>query len=236
LIEHERVASLEQACQRPRPVSRDKPLTIILMRSDPMPAPYNRYVSVVDSVEELMGVTHPGGNRANYARQLEALARHSEVIWQWFVKFHTLPNPRQVEAFGKTLYGVGGHRGTQGAIKQALSLFAAQLLPSLQANENIAHSRAQFLEDLAEAAAEHFDINVCTAELNLSPEAREAYWIERYRQGDIHTRLVCWVSTRHLGESLKQSLEAIQPIYEVLKILRNDIERRRKTAGDESGP
>jgi hypothetical protein len=228
LIEHERIASLEQACQRPRPVSREKPLTIILMRSDPMPAPYNRYVRVVSSIDELLGVTFPGGNRANYARHLEALYRHSEVIWQWFAKFHTLPNPHQVEDYGKFLYGIGGNRGRKSAIKQALALFAAQILPSLQANENIAESRAQFLEDLSAAAADHYDINVCASELHLSKEAREAYWVQRYRQGDIHTRLVCWVSTQHLDEAIKQALEAIEPIYEVLKALREAIIARQR--------
>jgi Domain of unknown function (DUF3854) len=236
LIEHERIASLEQACQRPRPVSREKPLTIILMRSDPMIAPYNRYVRVVSSIEELMGVTHPMGNRANHARHLEAITRHCEVIWHWFKEYGSLPNPRQVEEHGKTLYGVGGHRGTRSAIRQALALFASQLLPSMQANQDIAQTHSHFLEVLGHAAAEHFDINVCTAELPLSQEARNAYWLERYRQGNTHTRLVCWISTRHLGISLKQIMETIQPIYQVLNSLRSDIARRRKLSGDKNGP
>ncbi|UFP97175.1 DUF3854 domain-containing protein [Gloeobacter morelensis] len=216
LVEHERVASLVQACQRPRPLMRTTPLTIVLLRSDPLPAPFNRYVRVVSSIEELVGVTLPLGNKANHARHLEALIRHGETICDFFVEHLAVPSVRQVEEHGKKLWGVGGYRGKHGAIKAALALWSAQLLPSLAANERLVGDRPQFLENLRSACREEFEIGPVAAAVPLDEEALATYWYERYLRGTASDRLLVWMCTRHLPQAMRERLEAIEAIGSVL--------------------
>ncbi len=54
LIYQERSAALLQAINRPRPARRTDRLQVILYRSDPLPAPYNRYVQVVGSLKNCL--------------------------------------------------------------------------------------------------------------------------------------------------------------------------------------
>ena len=237
LVEHERTASLIQGLQRPRPVSRTKPLTIVLMRSDPLPAPLNRYVEVVSSIEELVGLSLNMTNKANAARHLEALIRHGETICDWFCKHRTVPGTRQIEEHGKQLWGIGGHRGAKSAMAQAMALWAAKLLPSLVANDSLGTRQPQVLEALAAAAAEHYELASAYPGLPLNEAEREAYWLERYRQGNAQTRLIVWLCTRHLSDDLKQAMEEFRPLAAVISELRASILRRQQTTNpDQRGP
>ncbi len=210
LIFQERSAALIQAINRPRPARRADKLQVMLYRSDPLPAPYNRYVQVVGSVEELFGVALPLKNKANAARLLEAWYRHGEMILAFFVKYKRVPSAREVQKLA------GGSRGKAGSITRALAWFSAHVLPHLP-NETSSQNLLQ--QALAKAAQDFYSMDLAPRQEMLDEDALEDYWIERYRQGNAAQRVVTWLCTRRLAVELQQKLEAIQPFIEVVRAL-----------------
>jgi Domain of unknown function (DUF3854) len=210
LIFQERTAALLQAINRPRPARRTDKLQVILYRSDPLPAPYNRYVSVLGSVEELFGVALPLKNKANAARLLEAWHRHGEMILAFFIKYKRLPSAREIQKLA------GGSRGKAGSITRALAWFSSEVLPNLP-NETSSQNLLQ--QALAKAVQDFYSMDLAPRQEMLEEDALEDYWIERYRQGNASQRVVTWLCTRRLGVELQQKLEAIQPFVEVVRAL-----------------
>jgi Domain of unknown function (DUF3854) len=210
LIFQERSAALIQAINRPRPARRADKLRVILYRSDPLPAPYNRYVQVLGSVEELFGVALPLKNKANAARLLEAWYRHGEMILAYFIKYKTLPSAREIQKLA------GGSRGKAGSITRALAWFSAQVLPHLP-NETPSQNLLQ--QALAKAVQDFYSMDLVPRQEMLDEDALEDYWIERYRQGTAAQRVVTWLCTRRLAVELQQKLEAIQSFIEVVRAL-----------------
>jgi Domain of unknown function (DUF3854) len=210
LIYQERSAALIQAINRPRPARRTDKLQVILYRSDPLPAPYNRYVQVVGSVEELFGVALPLKNKANAARLLEAWYRHGEMILAFFIKYKRVPSAREVQKLA------GGSRGKAGSITRALAWFSAEILPNLP-NETSSQNLLQ--QALAKAVQDFYSMDLAPRQEMLEEDALEDYWVERYRQGNAAQRVVTWLCTRRLAVELQQKLEAIQPFIEVVRAL-----------------
>jgi len=210
LIYQERSAALIQAINRPRPARRADKLRVILYRSDPLPAPYNRYVQVLGSVEELFGVALPLKNKANAARLLEAWYRHGEMILAFFIKYKRVPSAREVQKLA------GGSRGKAGSITRALAWFSAQVLPNLP-NETPSQNLLQ--QALAKAVQDFYSMDLAPRQEMLEEDALEDYWVERYRQGNAVQRVVTWLCTRRLAVELQKKLEAIQPFIEVVRAL-----------------
>jgi Domain of unknown function (DUF3854) len=210
LIYQERSAALIQAINRPRPARRADKLQVMLYRSDPLPAPYNRYVQVVGSIEELFGVALPLKNKANAARLLEAWYRHGEMILAFFVKYKRVPSAREVQKLA------GGSRGKAGSITRALAWFSAQVLPHLP---NETSSQELLQQALAKAALDFYSMDLAPRQEMLDEDALEDYWVERYRQGKAAQRVVTWLCTRRLAVGIQQKLEAIQPFIEVVRTL-----------------
>ncbi len=210
LIYQERSAALLQAINRPRPARRTDTLQVMLYRSDPLPAPYNRYVQVVGSVEELFGVALPLKNKANAARLLEAWYRHGETILAFFIKYKRLPSAREIQKLA------GGSRGKAGSITRALAWFSSQVLPHLP-NETSSQNLLQ--QALARAVQDFYSMNQEPTVKHLEEDDFEDYWVERYRQGNAAQRVVTWLCTRRLAVELQQQLETIQPFIEVVRAL-----------------
>jgi Domain of unknown function (DUF3854) len=210
LVFQERTAALLQAINRPRPARRADTLQVMLYRSDPLPAPYNRYVKVLGSVEELFGVALPLKNKANTARLLEAWYRHGEMILAYFIKYKTLPSAREIQKLA------GGSRGKAGSITRALAWFSAEVLPNLP-NETSSQNLLQ--QALAKAVQDFYSMDLVPRQEVLNEDVLEDYWIERYRQGNAAQRVVTWLCTRRLAMELQQKLEAIQSFIEVVRAL-----------------
>jgi Domain of unknown function (DUF3854) len=211
LVFQERTAALLQAINRPRPARRTDKLQVMLYRSDPLPAPYNRYVQVLSSVEELFGVALPLKNKANAARLLEAWYRHGETILAFFIKHKRLPSAREIQKLA------GGSRGKAGSITRALAWFSAQVLPHLP---NETSSQELLQKALAKAVQDFYSMDLAPRQERLEEEdALKDYWVERYRQGNAAQRVVTWLCTRRLAVELQQKLEAIQPFVEVVRVL-----------------
>jgi Domain of unknown function (DUF3854) len=211
LIYQERSAALIQAINRPRPARRTDTLQVMLYRSDPLPAPYNRYVQVMGSVEELFGVALPLKNKANAARLLEAWYRHGEMILAFLIKHKRVPSAREVQKLA------GGSRGKAGSITRALAWFSAQVLPHLP---NETSSQELLQKALAKAVQDFYSMDLAPRQEMLEEEdALEDYWVERYRQGNASQRVVTWLCTRRLAVELQQKLEAIQSFVEVVRAL-----------------
>jgi hypothetical protein len=210
LIFQERTAALLQAINRPRPARRADTLQVMLYRSDPLPAPYNRYVQVVGSVEELFGVALPLKNKANAARLLEAWYRHGETILAFFVRYKRVPSAREVQKLA------GGSRGKAGSITRALAWFSSEVFPNLP-NETPSQNLLQ--QALAKAVQDFYSMDLAPRQEMLDEDVLEDYWIERYRQGNAAQRVVTWLCTRRLAVKLQQKLEAIQSFVEVVRAL-----------------
>jgi hypothetical protein len=216
LIYQERSAALLQAINRPRPARRADKLQVMLYRSDPLPAPYNRYVQVVGSIEELFGVALPLKNKANAARLLEAWYRHGETILAFFVKYKRVPSAHEVQKLA------GGSRGKAGSITRALAWFSAEVLPNLP---NETSSQELLQQALAKAVQDFYSIDLAPQQEMLDEDALEDYWTDRYRQGNVAQRVVTWLCTRRLAVELQQKLEAIQPFLEVVRALHKPFRR-----------
>jgi hypothetical protein len=215
LIYQERMAALLQAINRPRPVRKEEELTVILFRSDPLPEPYNRYVQVLGSVEELFGVSLALKNKANAGRLVEAWHRHGAAILGYFLEHRALPSAREIQKIA------GGSRGRAGSITRALAWFSAQVLPSLPetvgGTEVAQQLYEQFQKSLLEAAEQYFLPQIqIPSPYELDEECIESYWVERYRQGNASQRIVCWICTRQLSRSLQKKLEQIEPFAKLM--------------------
>jgi Domain of unknown function (DUF3854) len=215
LIYEERMAALIQAINRPRPVRKKEQLTVILYRSDPVPEPYNRYVKVLGSVEELFGVSLALKNKANAGRLVEAWHRHGEAILNYFLKFKRVPSARVIQKIA------GGSRGRSGSITRALAWFSAQVLPALPGTVGGTKEGQklyeQFLASLLEAAEQYFlPVLPSHSCYELDEQSIESYWLERYRQSSASQKLVCWICTRQLSQSLHKKLEQIEPFAKLM--------------------
>ena len=215
LIYEERMAALIQAINRPRPVRREEKLTVILYRSDPVPEPYNRYVKVLGSVEELFGVSLALKNKANAGRLVESWHRHGEAILKYFLEHRAVPSAREIQKIA------GGSRGKTGSITRALAWFSAQVLPSLPETVGGTEEAQQlyelFQKSLLEAAEQYFLPQIQTpTPYALEDECIESYWVERYRQGNASQRIVCWICTRQLSQSLQKKLEQIESFAKLM--------------------
>jgi Domain of unknown function (DUF3854) len=218
LIQEERTAALLQGISRPRPVRREEKLTVVLYRSDPVPEPYNRYVRVLGSVEELFGVSLTLKNKANAGRLVEAWHRHGEAILKYFLEHRAVPSAREIQKIA------GGSRGRSGSITRALAWFSAQVLPFLPAlpetvggTEEAQQLYEQFQKSLLEAAEQYFlPVLPASSPYELDEECIESYWVERYQQGNASQRIVCWVCTRQLSIALQKKLEQIEPFAKLM--------------------
>ncbi len=215
LIYQERTAALLQALNRPRPARSKHKLQVILYRADPVPAPYNRYVQVLGSIEELFSVSLPMRNKANAVRLLAAWEKHGAVILDYFIEHWVLPTAREVQRLA------GGSRGRAGSITRAMAWFSSQVLPQLQQQQPLTRDHPAFQKALARAAQVYFDVTPVLPPLPINEEAMVYYWQSRYRYGNASERLVTWLCTRHLSSELQAALESIQPIQEVFTSLRS---------------
>ena len=218
LIYQERMAALIQAINRPRPVRKEEELTVILFRSDPVPEPYNRYVEVLGSVEEMFGVSLALKNKSNAARLLEAWNRHGVAILEYFLQHRTLPSAREIQRLS------GGSRGKSGSITRALAWFSAQVLPHLPdtvgGTEEGQQLYQKFQESLSEAAQKYFFLDLPSpVPYELEDDSIEDYWVERYRQGNASQRVVCWICSRNLPATLQKKLEQIEPFTKLMSSL-----------------